>query len=57
MTEVVSRPVSLSTPGPRPTARGRDDFGARLVAESAFVVDADADRSYEYECLILDFGK
>ena len=46
-------PLGLSTSG-----RGRlQDVGARLVAEIAFVVDADADRSHEYECLILDFGK
>ena len=50
-------PLGLSTPGrDRPQEVG-DDFGARLGAEIAFAVDADADCSHEYECLILDFGK
>jgi hypothetical protein len=50
-------PLGLSTPGrDRPQEVG-EDFGARLGGEIAFAVDADADRSHVYECLIVDFGK
>ena len=53
MSELTSCPVRPSTPG---HGRLLDD-GARLVAEITFAVEADADCSHEYECLILDFGK